>query len=69
MSSKKILEQALELQPEEKFLVNKDLLENLDEQDHKLDEIWLNEAKKRLAAYRAGKLNGISMEEIFKDNK
>jgi hypothetical protein len=28
---------------------------------------WAGEAEKRLRAYRAGKLEGIPMEEIFKE--
>jgi hypothetical protein len=31
-----------------------------------LDDIWAEEAEKRLKAYREGRLEGISMEEIFK---
>jgi len=36
--------------------------------DNSLDEIWLEEAEKRLIAHRAGKLEGIPMEEVFKDD-
>jgi hypothetical protein len=36
-----------------------------DEQESILDAIWSEEAEKRIAAYRAGELEGIPMEEIF----
>ena len=66
MSSKEILEQALKLKPEERFMVVEGLLNSLDEPDRKLDDIWAEEAEKRPKAYREGRLEGIPMEEIFK---
>jgi putative addiction module component (TIGR02574 family) len=67
MGSKEILTQALRLKPEEKFAVVEGLLKSLDEPDKRLDDIWAEEAEKRLKAYREGKLEGIPMEDIFKD--
>ena len=67
MSSKEILSQAMALKPEERFLLVEGLLKSLDEPDLELDEIWAEEAEKRLKAYREGRLEGISMEDIFKD--
>lgn len=67
MSSKDILEQALKLKLEERFMVVEGLLNSLDEPDRKLDDIWAEEAEKRLKAYREGRLKGIPMEEIFKE--
>jgi len=67
MGSKEILNQAIALKPEERFMIVEGLLKSLDEPDQKLDEIWAVEAEKRLMAYRAGRLEGIPMEEIFKD--
>jgi putative addiction module component, TIGR02574 family len=67
MSSKEILKQALKLKPEEKFLVIEGLLKSLDEPDQQLDAVWVEEAERRLKAYREGRLEGISMEDIFKE--
>jgi putative addiction module component (TIGR02574 family) len=69
MASKEILEQALQLKPEERLTVVEGLLKSLDEPDKKLDDIWAEEADKRLKAYREGRLEGIPMEEIFKDGR
>ncbi|MBI3755527.1 MAG: addiction module protein [Deltaproteobacteria bacterium] len=66
MSSKEILEQALKLKPDERFMVVEGLIRSIDEPDISLDVIWAEEAEKRLKAYRAGNLEGIPMEEIFK---
>jgi len=66
MGSKEILSQAIALKPEDRFMIVEGLLKSLDEPDRKIDEIWAEEAEKRLMAYRDGKLEGIPMEEIFK---
>ncbi len=65
MSSKDVLEQALKLMPDERFMVVEGLIKSLDVPDSSLDAIWAEEAEKRLNAYRAGNLAGIPMEEIF----
>ena len=67
MSGKDVLEQALKLKPDERFMVVEGLIKSLDEPDSSLDAIWAEEAEKRLKAYRAGNLEGIPMEEIFKE--
>ena len=65
MDSKEVLEEALHLKPEERFIVVEGLLKSLDEPDQELDAIWAEEAAKRLTAYRAGKLGRIAMEDLF----
>ncbi len=67
MGGKEILEQALRLKPEERFMVVEGLLKSLDEPDRTLDEIWVEKAEKRLKAYREGRLEGIPMEELFNE--
>jgi putative addiction module component (TIGR02574 family) len=67
MRTKEILEQALKLKPEERFTLVEGLIRSLDEPDKKLDDLWAEEAEKRLRAYREGRLEGIPMEEIFKE--
>jgi putative addiction module component (TIGR02574 family) len=67
MSAKELLNEAMKLEPEERFTLVEGLIKSLDEPDKKLDEIWAEEAEKRLKSYREGKLEGIPMEEIFKE--
>ncbi|WP_367026388.1 addiction module protein [Methylococcus sp. ANG] len=67
MGSKEILSEALQLKPEERFAIVEGLLKSLDEPDKKLDDVWAEEAEKRLKAYREGRLEGIPMEEVLKD--
>jgi putative addiction module component (TIGR02574 family) len=65
MSSKEILEQAMSLNPVERFMIVEGLLNSIDEPDRRNDEIWAEEAEKRLKAYRAGRLDGVPMEDVF----
>lgn len=67
MSGKEILCQALALKPKERFLIVEGLLKSLDQPDRTVDEIWAEESERRLKAYRNGSLEGIPIEEIFKD--
>jgi len=67
MSGKEILDKAMALKAEERFMIVEGLLRSLDEPDSRIDEIWTEEAEKRLKAYREGGLEGISMEEVFRD--
>ena len=55
------------LKPEERFVIVEGLLKSLDEPDRTVDEIWAEEAEKRLAAYRKGELEGVPMEEVFRE--
>ena len=48
-------------------LEKKDKNKCLDEFDKILDNIWTEEAERRLKAYRKGQLEGIPMEWIFKE--
>ena len=66
MSGKEILEQAMLLDPEERFMLVDSILKSLDEHEQRIDQIWTEESEKRLKAYREGRLEGIPMEEVFK---
>lgn len=68
MSSKEILEQAILLDPEERFMIVDGILKSLDEHNQKIDDIWTEESVKRLKAYREGRLKGIPMEEVFRQD-
>lgn len=67
MGTKELLDEAMKLKLGERFTLVESLIKSLDEPDKKLDEIWTEEAERRLTAYRRGKLEGIPMEEIFQE--
>ena len=64
-SSKNLLEKALKLKPQERVLLLEGLLHSLDEPDKDFDLIWSIEAKKRLNAYRNGKIKGVKFEDLW----
>lgn len=66
MSNKEIIESALKLSPPEKLMIVESILRSLDEPDKEIEGIWIEEAERRLKAYRDGNLKGIPIEEIFK---
>ena len=65
MSNVEILEKALRLSPEERFVIVEGLLKSLDVPDPDLDRIWAEESERRLKAYREGRLSAIPIEEVF----
>ncbi len=65
MKNAEILNEAINLKSAERFILVEEILKSLDEPNAALDDIWINEAQKRLNAYRSGKEKGIPMEEIF----
>jgi len=67
MSTEEILKEALRLKPEERFVLVEGLLKSIDEPNKEIDELWLEESEKRLKAYREGRIEAISMDEIFKE--
>jgi putative addiction module component (TIGR02574 family) len=67
MSMKDLLDEAMKLKPEKRFTLVEGLIKSLDEPDKKLDAIWAEEAEKRLKVYRGGQLEGVPMEDIFKE--
>ncbi len=68
MGPKDLLIAALKLKPDERLVLVEGLIRSLDEPDKELDEVWAEEAEKRLKAYREGRLKGVEMEEIFGDS-
>lgn len=67
MSTSEVIEQALKLKASERFVLIEMLQESLDKSDPEIDRIWLEEAQRRLQAYREGKLAAIPMEEVFRN--
>ncbi|MDQ7060414.1 MAG: addiction module protein [Sulfurimonas sp.] len=65
MSNAQILQEALQLNPQERYIVVESLLKSLDKPDDSVDDIWANEAEKRLQNYRDNKVQTIRFEEVF----
>ena len=65
IEARELAAQALKLKPEERILLVESIIASIQKPDAKIDEIWAEEAGKRLEAYRNGRLQGIPMEEMF----
>lgn len=65
MSNLQIIEEALQLDPKERFLIVDALLKSLDKPDEELDALWAEESAKRLASYKKGDATTIAFEDIF----
>ncbi len=64
MGTRELLEQALKLDPSERLELVDGVLHSLDRPDPAIDQVWLEEAERRLTLYRAGKVRGIAAEDI-----
>ncbi|WP_202816360.1 addiction module protein [Immundisolibacter cernigliae] len=64
MNTKELIDTALKLPPDERFALIDELLHSLDRPDPDLDRIWIEEAERRLAAYRSGRVRGIPAEDV-----
>ncbi len=65
MTQQDIVKQALQLEPAKRFELVEEILHSLDQPDPAIDAVWLEEAEQRLAIYRAGKAEGIPVEDVF----
>jgi len=65
-NAQKILQEALNLPPEDRAEVVERLLETFqDPPDPVIDEMWAQEAEDRIDAYNRGELGSVSAEEVF----
>lgn len=60
-----ILNQALELNSNERATVAESLLFSLDRPDPKIDKIWAKESDDRVEAFNKGLIKKISQEKVF----
>lgn len=65
MSNAEILQEALQLNPQERYIVVESLLQSLDKPDDSIDSVWADEAQNRLQNYRDNKIQTIPFEEVF----
>ena len=65
MRTQEIAALALKLDPADRFELVDQILHSLDRPDPSIDGIWQEEALRRLAAHREGKVQGIPAEEII----
>ena len=67
MNPKQIIDSALKLPPGERFALIDELLHSLDQPNPELDRAWIEEAERRLVAFRAGHAKGIPAKDVVGD--
>ena len=65
MGTNELLQQARKLDPVERLELVDALLQSLDRPDPAIERVWIEEAERPLAAYRAGEVRGVPAEDIF----
>ncbi len=67
MSINDLLDQAHHLKPSEKYMLIESLIQDLNHVDENIEKLWIEESNKRLDLYNKGKLETVSMDEVFAD--
>jgi putative addiction module component (TIGR02574 family) len=67
--SRKLIEEALSLPPDERAAVAERLLSSLEPELSQIDQLWAAEAEDRLNAYDRGEIEAIPADEVFKTVK
>lgn len=65
MGTNEIIQEAINLKPQEKYLIIESLILSLNEPDKEIEKIWIEESQKRLDEYNNGNLKTLSFEEVF----
>jgi putative addiction module component (TIGR02574 family) len=65
--NKALLDSVLELKPAERMMLLNAIYESLERPDAAIDQVWYDEAERRLAAYDAGKVQGIPAKQVLGD--
>ena len=62
---KALVDSVLQLKPAERMRLLNVIYGSLERPDTAIDEIWYEEAERRLAAYKAGDVEGIPAEQVL----
>ena len=62
---KALIESVLRLKPAERMKLLNVIYGSLEQPDTAINEIWYDEAERRLASYKAGKVEGVGAESVI----
>jgi len=65
MDADKLASEIRDLPDAEKLRLVDAILTDLDKPDPEIDRVWADEARKRCAAYKAGRIPTVSYEEVM----
>jgi putative addiction module component (TIGR02574 family) len=64
-NAQQILKEVLTLPLKDRATLVDDILASLDQPDEQIDRLWCTEIDDRIAAYRAGKIRAVPLEEVL----
>ncbi len=64
-SAQEILKEVLTLPLKDRATLVDDILASLDRPDEQIDRLWRKEIDDRIAAYHAGKIRAVPLEEVM----
>ena len=65
MSLNEIINEALILKPQERYLIIENLVQSLNQPNSEIDKLWIEESIKRVQAIKDGTLKTVSYEDVF----
>ncbi len=65
MSLPDIIEEALHLKPQERYIIIENLVQSLNQPDEKINKVWIEESRKRLRSYKEKTTKTVSYEKLF----
>jgi putative addiction module component (TIGR02574 family) len=65
MSINEIINEALSLKPQERYMIIENLVKSLSQPNTEIDQLWIEESTKRVEAIKNGTLKTVSYEDIF----
>jgi len=65
MSINEIINEALTLKPQERYMIIENLVKSLNQPNTEIDKLWIEESKKRVEAIKNGSLKTVSYGDVF----
>ena len=65
MSLNEIIDEALTLKPQERYVIIENLVQSLNQPNLEIEKLWIEESTKRVKAIKDGSLKTVPYEDIF----
>ena len=65
MSLNEIINEALSLKPQERYMIIENLVQSLNQPNSEIDKLWIEESTKRVQAIKNGTLKTVSYGDVF----
>jgi hypothetical protein len=65
MSINEIINEALSLKPQERYMIIENSVKSLSQPNTEIDQLWIEESTKRVEAIKNGMLKTVSYEDVF----